>query len=193
MNGEWISPWWQAACLPDKWDVCGVITPSLTVWHVFALQNVGNAYVCGGGIDKDAAASLLLFASTDYRGGRKLLHMPNHRARRMRQMFRRLRNKSLEDIHAACSEYVESCMRGVSRWDRPNAKPGAVPYPWHMVVRLSGGDITKIEQAWNTPYAVARAICDTSAEANGDESIMQADAQRMEDNWGDDEQKAEAS
>jgi len=192
MQDDWISPWWQAACLPDRWDVCGVSVPSLSVWHTFALENIGNAYLCGGPIDKDAAASLLLFASTDYRGGRKLMQLENHRGRRMRRMFKKLRPQDMLAAHEACQEYVDTCMRGVSRWNR-NGKPCGAPYQYHIVARLSGGDPFKIERVWNMPYATARAMCDAVAEQNGDDSLMTLKAQKMEDNWDESDKEAMAN
>lgn len=183
MHADWITPWWQAALLPDKWDVCGVIVPPLSVWHVFALHNIGNPYVAGGPVGKDAAAALLLFASTDYQGGRKLMWCEHYRARRMRWIFRRLRGQATESIHAACVEYVTACLRSASRWERKGSKPCAVPLAWHMVARMSAGDPRKFEFAWNTPYAVGRCVCDAMAEQSGDDSLMQDKAQEMEDNW----------
>ena len=120
MKADWISPWWQAALLPDEWDVCGVIVPSLSVWHTFALENIGNQYLCGGACDKDDAASLLMFASLDMQDGRQLL-MPHRqflRRRHLKKMWRRLRKKKWDNIDAACDEYVKSCMRTVSRWSK---------------------------------------------------------------------------
>jgi hypothetical protein len=176
MRADWISPWWQAACLPDWWDVCGVKCPALTVWHTFALEQIGNPYLCGGPVDHDAAAALLLFARHERAGGRKLMLMPHYRARQMRRMFRMLRGIPGDEIHAACSEYVEVCTRGISRWRKNGSKPAAVPYQWHMVARIG-------DRAWDMPYAYARAVCDALAEQAGDDSIMTLAAQEMEDNW----------
>jgi len=190
MRPDWVSPWWQAVALPDSWDVCGVAVPALSVWHTFALENIGNPYMCGGAADKNAAASLLMFARHDYQGGRRLLQMPNHRGRQARRVYRKLRGLSMDDIHAACTEYVQTCQRGVSRWQSGGGKPCAVPYQWHIVYRLSGGDPAKLDGAWNMPYAVARCLCDAAAEQNGDASIMSVAAQEMEDNWDDYKLKA---
>jgi len=184
MRQDWISPWWQAACLPACWDVCGVTVPALTVWHTFALESIGNPYLCGGAVGKDAASALLLFARHDRAGGRRLLLAPHYRVRQMRRMYRRLRKLDPGAIHAACSEYVDTCTRGASRWQKGGTgHPCAVPYQWHMVFRLSGGDPARLEAAWNLPYAVARCLCDAAAEQNGDDSILSIRAQEMEDNW----------
>ena len=178
MRRDWISPWWQAACLPDCWDVAGVSVPALSVWHVFALEQIGNPYLCGGPVDQDAAAALLLFARHDRAGGRRLMLQPYYRGREMRRMFRRLRRLTIEDIHAACSEYVEVCTRGVSRWQKGNGKPCSVPHAWHIVARLG-------DRAWDMSYAYARCLCDAMAEQAGDDSIMSPAAQEMEDNWAE--------
>lgn len=181
MRADWVSPWWQAVCLPDTWDVCGLIVPPLSVWHTFALENLGNAYLCGGPADKDAAASLLLFARHDYQGGRRLMLDGKFRTREIKRMHRVLRKLPDQQVHDACAEYVEVCMRAASRWDKGDGKPCAVPYQWHIVARLSGQ--LGAESAWNMPYAVARCMYDAMAEMNGDDSILSSTAQEMEDNW----------
>ena len=193
MQAGWISPWWQAACIPDRWEVCGVSVPALSVWHTFALENIGNPYLCGGPVDMNSVAALLLFAQNDRQGGRRLLLHEHYRLRQMRRMNRALRRVSLERAHVACQEYTEICLRGISRWHKGSEKPCAVPYQWHMVYRISQGDPARIEAAWNMPYAVARCLCDAAAEQNGDDSIMSTRAQEMEDNWPAYEQAAQAA
>ena len=185
MRQDWVTPWWQAALLPDMWDVCGVTVPSLSVWHTFALENIGNHYLCGGSLDKDDAASLLLIASKDHRAGRRLFHADNYRARAMRRIHRVLKRMEWERVDAACREYVDSCMRISSRWRSGDGKASGVPYQWHLVRLLSAGDPAKLDAAWNTSYAVARCVYDAHAESKGDTSIMSPAAQEMEDNWED--------
>jgi len=176
MRNDWISPWWQAACLPDQWDVCGISVPSLTVWHTFALEQIGNPYLCGGPIDKDAATSLLLFASLDMAGGRMLFLSDRFRKKRTARIIRILKRIPIDSVHAACSEYVETCTRGISRWQKGGGKACAAPYQWHIVARLGS-------EAWDQSYAQARCMCDAMAEQAGDDSIMSPAAQEMEDNW----------
>ena len=185
MRDDWVSPWWQAVLLPERWDVCGVSVPPLSVWHTFALEQVGNRYLCGGEADKDDASSLLLFASRDMAGGRALIWRDHARARAMRRMWKRLRRVEWSEVDDACSEYVDACLRAVSRWQKGGGKPMAVPYQWHIVCRLSGGDPAKWDAAWNAPYAQARCVFDAAAEAAGDDSLMSPAAQEMEDNWDD--------
>ena len=184
MSNEWISPWWQAVLLPDDWDVCGVSVPPLSVWHTFALENIGNRYLCGGPTDRDDAASLLLFAKHDMAGGRRLMQpqFVNFRARAMRKMHRQLDHVDALDIHTACSDYVTDCLRTVDRFEpKGGGKPCAVPYQWQLVrivaISLSGS----LESAWNTPYAVARCLVDAYAEWKGDTSLMTQAAQHMAD------------
>jgi len=191
MQKDWISPWWQASLLPDSWDVCGVTVPSLSVWHTFALENIGNHYLCGGSLDKDDAASLLLIASRDHRGGRRLFHADRYRIKAMKRIHRILNRMEWDQVDAACREYVDSCMRTPSRWNSGGGKPSGVPYQWHLIGKLSGGDPTKFEAAWNTPYAVARCVFDAYSESKGDSSIMTPAAQEMEDNWSEYKNQAE--
>jgi hypothetical protein len=135
-----------------------------------------NAYLCGGPVDKDSAACLLLFASHNRQGGQRLLWEPFYRLRQQRRMAQKLARLTPEAVHAACNEYVATCMRGASRWRKGGEKFCAVPYQWHMVARLG-------DAAWDMAYAVARCKCDALAEQRGDDSILSEAAQEMEDNW----------
>jgi hypothetical protein len=188
MRDDWVSPWWQAVCLPRTWDVGGFVVPSLSVWHVFALQNVANRYVFDGPKPMiDDAASLLLFASRDMAEGLDLIHNAAYRQRNLLKYFRKLRRKKWDVLHAACTEYVSTCMRTVSRWQKSTSKPCAVPLCWHLVSYLVEGQPypDAYVAAWNMPFAVAKCLYDAKSEMNGDDSIMSIAAQEMEDNWDD--------
>lgn len=176
MRKDWISVWWQAACLPKSIDVCGVSVPPLSVWHVFALESTHNPYLCGGRVTIDHAVALLSFAVTDRDGGRRLIWDERYRDRVQRRVLRRLLRNGFDRVHVACGEYVDISIRTASRWQRGGDKSCSVPYAWHMVSRLG-------DEAWNMPYAVARAKCDAMAEQNGDDTILSMKAQEMEDNW----------
>lgn len=186
MRDGWVSVWWQAAVMPRRWLVCGIRTPPLTVWHAFALESIGNPYLCGGPIDENACAALLLFSGLNRRDGLRLLWDDHYRVRRMRRVLRKLRGKTIKEIHAACSEYVDVCTRGASRWRKGEGKPCAVPFAWHAVARLG-------DRAWDMPYVEARCLFDALAEQAGDDSIMSDKAQEMEDNWTEYEQIAALS
>ena len=183
MKSGWISPWWQAFALPDEWDVCGVVVPPITLWHSFALENIGNRYLWGGACTEDDAASLLMFVQRDMAHGKELLNpgLKNKRTRAILKVAKRLRKLEWSFVNAACREYVETCMRSVSRWQSGGSKPAAVPYQICLVSVLM--KCMPIEQAWNTPYSQARCIFDAYAELKGDTSIMSTAAQEMEDNW----------
>lgn len=183
MDGNWISPWWQAACLPERWDVCGISVPPLSVWHTFALESFGNRYMVGGQIDLDDAAGLLLVASHDYQGGKRLLLEPLYRQRRIRGVQRILARLKWETVHDACTEYVETCTRTARRWRKMDGggKQSAVPYQWHLVHLLARGAPGAIEAAWNTPFAVARCLYDAFAETQGDDKIMAPAHEALDD------------
>lgn len=186
MRDDWVSPWWQAMLLPDQWDVCGVSVPSLSVWHVFALENIGNRYICGDGTnaDKDDAASLLLFARRDMQGGRRLFARPNYRARQTRSIYKRLKRADDERVADACLEYVTVCMRHGNRINQAGASgtPCGTPEPWALVALLrSMGDT--FDAAWNTPYATARALLDAHAESTGRAVMTPVYGEEMIDNW----------
>ena len=185
MRADWISPWWQAACLPDRWDVCGFDLPSLSVWHVFALEQLGNHYLCGGPRDKDDVANLILFAGGDMDQGRRLMLSQAHRSRQVIQAYRRLRGQPFSELDAACLDYVESCTRTPSRYESKDAKPCAAPYQWHILRAVCENYNLTPDHVWNMPYAMAKCYYDVAAEHNGDTKILSVRAQEMEDNWPD--------
>lgn len=191
MRSDWISPWWQAVTLPLVWDVCGVRVPSLTVWHYLALENTGNAYLDGGREpDHDDAAALLLFASRDMAGGRRLLHMDNHRARQMKRMHARLRKLEWAAIDAACGEYVATCTRHGTRMRPagPAGSPAGTPEPWAIVAALCAMGHSW-DAVWNFAYAPARALLDARDEGLGNATMTPGYyGEEMIDNW--DEWKA---
>jgi len=182
---DWVSPWWQAACLPKRWDVCGVSVPSLSVWHTFALENLGNGYLCGGRGDMDDAACLLLIASGDMAEGRKLVDVsrPLYRQRQQHSMFRRLSKLEPADVAAACGEYAETCMREARRWKKKDGGGvvAGAPYQFHVVHALCAGYQMGLDDAWNTSYAYARMLYDARAEANGNASIATIAAEALAD------------
>lgn len=170
MLPDWVSPWWQAACLPERWDVGGFSVPSLSVWHTFALENIGNGYLCGGPITIDDAAGLLLFASRDMAGGQRLMLRQYYRERCLHRAARRLRKADWAQLHAACTEYVETCTRTAQPWEKVEGggSPCGTPYQWHIVRVLCADYGLDLAAAWNTPYAYARCLHDAHREALGE-------------------------
>jgi len=183
MRDGWVSVWWQAACLPRRFDVCGIEVPPLSVWHTFALDQMGNPYLCAGKADKDAALAVLLIARHNRDAGRRLLRDDAYRVRESKRLARRVRRVSMDILHAAVLEYVILCTRSASRWHKGDETFCAVPYQWHIVQRLTTGNPDKAALVWDMPYAEARCLCDAAAEQSGDTTIMRDDAQEMEDNW----------
>lgn len=170
--------------MPDSWSVCGVDVPPLSIWHVFALENIGNAYIVGGTPAMDDAMSLLLYAQRDMQHGRKLLSHDNYRARAIRRLYRKLRKQKPEDVDAACLEYVTSCMRHGHRMSVPGGggTPAGSPETWAIVSVVS----VRMEwtAAWDTPYAVGRAMLDAHDERNGNTVMTPwSYGEEMHDNW----------
>jgi hypothetical protein len=183
MLPDWISPWWQAACLPRRWNVAGVSVPSLSVWHTFALENIGNPYLCGGPADRDDAAALLLFARHDRIGGLRLLHDARYRTRAMRRMFWALRRVPFGEIDGACQQYVETCTRAPRRWRKDGESAGscAVPYQLHILRAACADFRIPVAGAWDMPYAEARMYYDAHAESQGDTSLMKPEHEALDD------------
>jgi hypothetical protein len=173
--------------LPARWDICGVVVPSLTLWHVFALDNIGCHYIDGGPVSKDDAACLLLIAGTDYESGRRLLAVTNTRQRvlAMTRISRRLKRIALSDLHLACLNYVASCTRTIRRWRTNKQQETANNGPsneFFLVHNQLCRDyhMTPVE-AWNTPYALARCYYDAGAIARGDNMLMTPFEQELDD------------
>lgn len=179
----YVSPWWQSQCIPSRWDVAGVEVFSISLWHLFALEQIGNAYVCGGIPDRDTASSMLLFCKTDMNGGRRLMLDPKYRYRETRQMYRSLRDVTWEELHAACDDYVKSCLRAPDHFDDPKSKPAklAAPYQYHIVRCLCREYGMALVEAWNTTYALARCYYDAWQESQGDKTLATPIAQQMID------------
>jgi len=177
MRDDWVSTWWQAACLPEHWDICGVAVPALSVWHTFALENIDNRFLVGGVPDQDDAASLLLFATHNMRGGKRLMLHGNFRARAMRRVARAVGRISWVELNCACVDYVATCMRTVDRTEKQGAKGAACPSQWHIVHRLCRDYHMSLNEAWNTPYAFAHCLYDVTAENAGDDSLLSYNGQ----------------
>lgn len=192
MRKDWITPWWQAALLPEVWDVAGFHIPSLSVWHVYALRNVLNGYALKLDVtDRDDATSLILIASNDYRDGKRLFLDPCRRERETTALCAKLFKLDWAPLDSACRDYVKSCIRTADRWHYNDPKPAGVPEAWHLVYSLTNGNPSLVEQAWNTPYAVACCMYDAKAEQAGDDTIRSAAAQEMTDTWAENQPKKE--
>ena len=186
MRDDWVSPWWQALLLPDEWDVAGVRVPSLSVWHVFALTTLGNAFMCGGRAPTmDDAQSLLMIAARDYSRGRRLFLRPNACARAIRATYRRLARQDQAFTLRACAEYTETCMRHGHRLPPQGGSgtPAGTPEPWSVYVSLRGLGETECS-AWNTAYAKGRATMDARDERAGAATMAPGDyGEYMFDHW----------
>lgn len=174
MRGDWISPWWQAAVAPSTWDVCGIIVPPLSVWHSYALDTLENPYLYLSDPDnphpesKDAAASLLMVACRTHQEYVPLFYDAKARGKAMRRVYRSIRRIPLDDINAACGEYVRECLRHPHRVppEHGGSTPAGTPEQWSIVSALCDAGWL-IEDAWNAPYAIGRCIFDASCERNG--------------------------
>jgi len=183
----YISPWWQSLMMPRKWNICGLEVFSLTLWHAFALSELGNPYLCGGVPDMDAAASLLMVAARDMDGGRRLMLDAKARARAMFWLCRRLRRLNPGELHNACADYVMACMRmpdhKIPEKPKEGWKSAAAPYQFHVVLCLCSQYRMTISEAWNTPCGIAACVYDAWRETQGDDTLANAKLQRNIDQW----------
>lgn len=130
----------------------------------------------------DDAAALLMIASRDYLQGKALFINAAFREAAIRKAHTVLNGQAWADVDAACREYVEACTRAPRRWKKEGAsgKSARVAYQWHLVNAMLRGNVSLVE-AWNTPYAIARCLYDVQAEAAGDDSLMSAEHERIDD------------
>lgn len=190
MNRDWISPWWQALVLPQRWDVCGVAVGPLSVWHHFALTNLGNKFLCIGDkekADRDDAASLLILCERGYAAGRELFHNPRTRLKATKRIGAALLKLDMPDITAACGEYVNECTRHGHRVHQPGASgtPCGTPEHWAIVAALCKSGVS-FEAAWDTAYAVGRSLLDALDESAGNCVLAPwSYGEYMHDNWSE--------
>ena len=198
MSSDYISPWWQAILLPDRWDVCGIAVHALSNWHLYALENLRNAYVCGGIHDRDSAASLLLICQREMRrrpwhilpGGRDLYLRPYARARALARIHKVVKPIPWDDLDNACSDYVRSCLR-VPRHKTASASSAgasirllAAPYLRHIVLCLCDHYNMTRDQAWNHPYSESRCMYDTYREIEkGDDTLFREDQMERKEEY----------
>jgi len=190
MRSDWVSPWWQALLLPSLWDVAGVRVRPLSVWHVFALTNLGNRFFAAESAQAptmDDAQSLLMLATLDFRRGSALLQpqYAQRRARRMRRFYRKLSCLPEKDVLAACSEYVTVSMRRAHRMSQSDVSgtPAGTPEAWaiHVLLRRMG---ESREGAWDYPYTEGRCALDASDEHAGNATMTPWwYGEEMLDNW----------
>jgi hypothetical protein len=183
MSGGYVNPWWQAILLPEKWDVCGIEVRTMSVWHLYALENLNNAYVCGGATDRDSAASLLLICQRDMAETRELFLRPRARAKALTKIHKLILPLKWDEINAACTDYCLTCMRVPEhlRSVDGSGKYLKAPTQWHIVLCLCERYQMTVEQAWNHPYADARCKFDVYQESQGNESLASETIQRHTD------------
>ena len=183
MDNQWVSPYWQAINLRRRCDVGGVNVRALSVWHVFALEQLGNAFLVGGEISMDDVAALLIIASP--------LIMRRAMLRFRRKIIRA--DLPLEDWTALCTDYISAYLRVPRRWKKNSSgKAAGVQYQYHIVRVLCASYQMRLVEAWDTPLAYARCLYDAWAEGEqGDDSCMRPEHERIDDAMFEDAQKAE--
>jgi hypothetical protein len=184
MDADWISPFWQAFSQPSHVSVCGMSLPPLSVWHVFALENIGNTYIMGGLLDAGDAHQLLFVASRNRTGFLSVFHDSRRRKKALaivrRRMLRYAWLNPKADCVDDCRQYVEQSLRVPGRWVKGGAKPCAVPNPLHILAGAVKMGIA-YDAAWDMSYAAARCLFDTMAEQEGDDSVQTATSQMYDE------------
>jgi hypothetical protein len=183
MDADWISPFWQAFSQPRTVKVCGLRLPAISVWHQFALDNLGNGYVCGGVIDEGDVQQLLYVVSQTRK---QYLSRSNNTKKRKRYLLKiqkvMMRNayNTKSNVILECKTYAEQSLRVPGRWRKRNAKNCSVPSSLHMVAAAAKMGIP-VNVAWDMPYSEARCWFDALAEQEGDESIQNSVSQWMDE------------
>ena len=180
---EHVSSWFQSALLPEKWDVCGVICKSLSIWHVFVLSQVRNAFYCGGEISMDSASELLMYCSQGHADGARLYSDPIHRARVIKRIYKKLSKHNLDEVDSAINDYLSSCLRVPSHKQKEQKGGGrstaAAPIAYVLVDAFCS---MGIEKAWDMPYSTAICLFDARRDVNGqDDTLETLDEERRYD------------
>jgi hypothetical protein len=177
----YVSPWLQAALLPELYKVCGVKCRPLSVWHVFALASTGNAYIADDPtrMDREAARELLLYCGNNHKEGSRLYSSEEYRNQEKKAVSRLVDKMEWLDVHSACMRYVTDCRRAPTHKepvsDGKTASAGrkaGAPLGWILVDFLSSGNPDKIEAAWDTPHAVACCLFDAHRNINGQDDTL---------------------
>ena len=184
---DFVSPFWQALTLPRKFRMFGLRVPPMSVWHVFALEQIGNTYMTGGALDMGDVVQALLVVTQSRRQFMRMFRKPsrvNAKARRIKRALIRwaARRKDYTDVDALIlfRDYVETSMRTPGRWIKPGAKACAAPYALHALTGAIKSGVC-VGSAWDVAYAQARVMFDVFAEQAGDDSIMTARAQEVDE------------
>lgn len=196
MTDLWISPFWQALTLPPSMRVCGVKVAPLSVWHVYALENIGCALTNGGTVEAGDVAQMLMVSSRNRAQFLVMFADP----RKIEKARRKIKTAMLRyayrhggDQVAQAIAYAETCMRIPHRWRKDGTgKPPAVPHSLH-VLRGAVKCGVPYADAWDMPYATARVLFDAQAEASGDQSIMDDVDQQMDERMAAENRKEAAN
>ena len=191
-----VSSWFQSAVLPRRWRIAGVSCGALSVWHHYALSNLGNAYVCGMGTDRDDATGLLALCSRDYAAGAAVFQFPADLAKMIRKTARVVEKTPWKALDAACYDYVATCCRVPQHTEPPihvgpggkvlpsTSKKCASPLHWALVSFLCQGRPDLLEAAWNTPYATARCLFDSTRDVEGKTETLESEEEEQRiDAW----------
>jgi hypothetical protein len=177
-----VSPWWVASLMPDRWSVCGVSVHALSVWHLHALEENGNAFLCGGDITIDDVASLLMICRHDHQTGRALMMDESGVLRESKKITASLFGMDERDAIHQASDYVLQCLTAPDRWyDDKKSKGLSAPLSYHIVLCLCGEYRMSIDDAWNAPYVRARAMYEVWREKEGDDKLVSRDQQLLID------------
>jgi len=163
--------------IPPRWDVAGFTLRALSLWHTFALERIGNAFLCGGVPDMNDCESLLIHCRLTQAKSAALFCDARSMLRESLSMYRKLARLTPEQkahLVDCINDYVLSCLIAPERVIDPNAKSGKVraPYQLHIIRSLCSDYGVTIDDAWNLPYSTARAWYDICAEHNGDKSLV---------------------
>ncbi len=187
MNDEqqWVNPFWQAFTMAPHARVLGVRVSPLSVWHVFALEQLECAFIVGGEATLGDVVQLLFVVSQTRNEFLTCFHDAKKRDRKLTLVRRTmLRNAGkYEDSPNAlevCRVYVSESMRVPGRWIKKGAKPCAVPHALHVFAAAVRGGVA-YQSAWDMPYMTARCLFDIQAEQRGDESLQTAAAMQMDE------------
>jgi hypothetical protein len=135
-----------------------------------------------------------MYCSLDHAQGKRLFVSPLFRDKVRRRVARVISRGEWSAIDAAIMDYLQACMRAPGHKlpqasqtkGQPSRRSASSPLCWVLVDFLSRGDVTRIESAWNTPYATARCLFDACRDMAGeDDTLESAEEERRFDQWAE--------
>jgi hypothetical protein len=127
--------------------------------------------------DKDSATEVLIYASLDIDGARRLFIDADFRDHIEKRVYKKLSKMNMADIDRALQEYVRACLRVPAHEIKekkagdPPSKGVCAPVEWAVASYLSRGGMS-LDDAFNLPYSSALCMLDAYRNIMGEDTSL---------------------